>query len=180
MPAGRAVECERWTAAKARLREMLELGMLDLEQIATALSDQDDYDHFWLLNPQTGELVFWTSDTGIDGTNPVELDELEDLGLVAIEPLPSSDWYRDMADFVEGISNESAARRLGRAINGRGAFRRFKDELYTDHPELIAPWHAFRDARAVQRAVEWLTDQQIVDAEAGEQYLCEHPDPKLP
>jgi len=99
---------------------VLELSSLDLEQIAEALADQTDYEHRWLINPQTGEIVFWTADTGIDGQTPVDLDELD---LVCIDPLPSWIWYQDMADFAEAITDERAGRRLARAIQGRGAFR---------------------------------------------------------
>lgn len=56
---------------------MLDLDSLDVEEIATALADQTDYDHRWLIDPRTGEVVFWTSDTGIDGENPVEIEELD-------------------------------------------------------------------------------------------------------
>jgi hypothetical protein len=56
---------------------VLDLGRLDLDAIAAALADQTDYEHRWLINPQTGEVAFWTSDTGIDGQNPVDLDELD-------------------------------------------------------------------------------------------------------
>ena len=41
---------------------------------------------------------------------------------------------------------------------------RFKDELYEEYPELLPPWYAFRDARAQRRAVEWLVDNDIVEA----------------
>ena len=64
---------------------MLDLGRLDVDEIAAALADQTDYEHRWLINPHTGEVVFWTSNTGIDGQNPVDLDELD---LVCIDPLP--------------------------------------------------------------------------------------------
>lgn len=50
--------------------QMLDLNRLDLEEIATALADQTDYEHRWLINPGTGAVVFWTSDTGIDGQTP--------------------------------------------------------------------------------------------------------------
>jgi hypothetical protein len=99
---------------------VLDLSRLDLDEIATALADQTDYEHRWLINSETGEIVFWTSDTGIDGQNPVDLDELD---LIPIHPLPSRVWYRDMADFAEEIRDERAGRRLARAIRGRGAFR---------------------------------------------------------
>jgi hypothetical protein len=155
-----------------------DLNGLDLAEIAAALSDQTDYEHRWLIDPATGEIVFWTSDTGIDGNNPVDLDDLEHL--IPIDPLPPSVWYRDMADFAEGISDERAGRRLARAIEGRGAFRRFKDELYSRHDDLIAAWHSFRDARAERRAVEWLVDQGLVTEDAAQAYQREHPEPRLP
>ena len=68
---------------------MLDLGRLDIDEIAMALSDQTDYEHRWLLDPRTGQVAFWTSDTGIDGQDPVELDELD---LIPIDPLPSGVW----------------------------------------------------------------------------------------
>jgi hypothetical protein len=55
---------------------VLELSSLDLGEIADALADQTDYEHRWLINPQTGEIVFWTADAGIDGQTPVDLDDL--------------------------------------------------------------------------------------------------------
>jgi hypothetical protein len=156
---------------------VLDLDSLDLDEIATALADQTDYEHRWLINPQTGEIVFWASDTGIDGQNPVDLDELD---LVCITPLPSYVWYQDMADFTEGVSDDRAGRRLARAIDGRGAFRRFKVELQEEYPDLLPAWYAFRDTRAQRRAVEWLVDNSLIDDEAADRFLTDHPDPELP
>ncbi len=53
---------------------MFDLAGIDVEEIATALADQTDYEHRWLLDPRTGQVAFWASDTGIDGENPVEID----------------------------------------------------------------------------------------------------------
>ena len=156
---------------------VLELSSLDLDEIANALADQTDYEHRWLINPQTGEIVFWTADTGIDGQTPVDLDELD---LICIDPLPSWIWYQDMADFGEAITDERAGRRLARAIQGRGAFRRFKDELHEEHPGLLPAWYAFRDVRASRRAVQWLADNSLIDDEAANRFLAGHPDPDLP
>ncbi|WP_310963373.1 UPF0158 family protein [Nocardioides terrisoli] len=156
---------------------MLELSRLDVDEIANALADQTDYDHQWLIDPETGELAFWTSDTGIDGENPVDIDDLD---LVPIEALPSYIWYQDMADFADGIGNEGAARRLARALDGKGAFRRFKRELYEEYPGLVASWHAFRDTRAQRRAVEWLAGEKLIDKDVAAQFFDENPDPDLP
>ena len=156
---------------------MLSLDAIDVEEIATALAGQTDSDYRWLVNPATDEVAFWTSDLGIDGENPVDLDELD---LIVIDPLPSYIWYQDMAEFADTITDERAGRRLARAIQGRGAFRRFKDELNEEYPGLLPAWYAFRDARAIRRAVEWLADNSLIDDDAAERFLASHPDPELP
>ena len=156
---------------------MFPIDDLDVEAIATALADQADYDHRWLVDPRTAEVVLWTEDTGVDGENPVDLEELD---LIPIDPLPSYVWYGDMADFARGISDVRVSQRLQHAIKGRGAFRRFRDEVYERHPDLISTWHAFRDVRAHRRAVWWLADQGLVSEAAARQFDATHADPDLP
>jgi hypothetical protein len=157
---------------------MLEIDKFDLDEIAYALSDQNLYDeHLNLVDPETGEILLWTRDGGIDGTNPVDLDDLD---FVAIRPLPSYIWYQDMADFVDLLSDDRAARRLARAINGRGAFRRFRDELHEEYPDLLPAWNAFRDTRAARRAVDWLLDESLISHDSADRFLAEHPDPDVP
>ncbi len=156
---------------------MLDLGAIDVVEIATALADQTDYEHRWLIDPNTGEVIFWTSDTGIDGENPVEIGELD---LILIDPIPSYVWFQDMADFADGISDSAASRLLSQSLQGKGAFRRFKNELYSHHPELISAWHALRDVRAWRRAAEWLLDQGLIDDVAANEFETSHPDPDLP
>jgi Uncharacterised protein family (UPF0158) len=77
-------------------------------------------------------------------------------------------------------SATSAGRRLARAIDGRGAFRRFKAELHEEYPHLLPAWYAFRDTRAKRRAVEWLADSSLIDDEAASRFLTDHPDIELP
>jgi hypothetical protein len=40
---------------------VLDLSSFDLEEIGNALADQTDYEHRWLINPQSGEIAFWTA-----------------------------------------------------------------------------------------------------------------------
>ncbi|MEU4666672.1 UPF0158 family protein [Amycolatopsis sp. NPDC023774] len=156
---------------------MLSLDDFNLEGIATALQDQSADDHRHLINPHTGEIEFWTSDGGIDGDQPIGLDELD---LIAIGPLPSRVWYEDMAYFAERISDERAGQRLARAIHGKGAFRRFKNKLYAEYPGLLSRWHEFSDIRGQRRAVEWLADNALVTRDTADRFIAEHPDPDLP
>ena len=135
---------------------MLDLDRIDVDEIATALADQTAYEHRWLIDPRRGEAVFRTSDTGIDDEHPVDLDELD---LILVDPLPSYVWYQDMVDFAEGVSDRAAGRGPSRSLNGKGAFRRFRDELYDRHPGLISACQSFRVARARAPAIRWLVEQ---------------------
>ncbi|SIM82158.1 UPF0158 family protein [Micromonospora cremea] len=156
---------------------MLDVRHLDLEEIATALQDQSASEYRWLIDPASGEIMMWTADGGIDGKTPVDLDELD---LVPIEAVPSYVWHRDMADFAEQVSDEQAGRRLLRAIQGRGAFRRFKDELHEEYPHLLNAWYAFHHARATRRAIDWLLDNSLIDDAAASSCRTECPDPDVP
>jgi len=55
------------------------------------------------------------------------------------EPLRT--WFQDIADFAEGISDRKAGRDLTQSLTGRGALRRFKNQVYEHHPELVSSWH---------------------------------------
>ncbi len=156
---------------------MLDLEEVDVDEIATALADQTDYEHRWLIDPRTGEVILWTSDTGIDGENPIEIDELD---LVIIDPLPSYVWYQDMVDFAEGLSDRTASRRLSQSLQGKGAFRRFGNQLYQHHPELSSAWQALRDAKSRLRAVQWLSDEGLIEDGAAQRFISDHPEPGLP
>lgn len=85
-----------------------------------------------------------------------------------------------MADYAGRVSDESTGRRLARALDGKGAFRRFRAELYEEYPELVSAWHVFRDTRAKCRAVEWLQGEELLAEAVAGQFLRDHPDPEVP
>jgi hypothetical protein len=85
-----------------------------------------------------------------------------------------------MANFADRLSDGQARRRLARAIDGSGAFRRFRAELHEEYPELPDAWHAFRDACARRRAVEWLADHSLIEHDASARFLDGHPEPSVP
>jgi hypothetical protein len=144
---------------------------IDLETLAMALADQSTYDHRWFINPATGEIFALTDDDDIDA---------EAESFTEIDPLPSSFWYRDMADFTALVSDPAATRRLQRAIQGKGAFRRFRTELHEEYPELLSAWTAFSDVRARRRAVDWLVETGLVDERDAQLFRNAHPDPVVP
>lgn len=74
-----------------------------------------------------------------------------------IHPVGSRPGYGDMVDFLDSIEDEAVAERLGERLHGRGAFRRFRDDL-ADLGEL-ARFHRFADDRSRGRARAWLADR---------------------
>jgi hypothetical protein len=88
------------------------------------------------------------------------------LGTRFIEiPLPDSrNGYADMELFIETVTNPALQERLWSAINGRGAFRRFKDALI-GYPEERERWFAFKADRVRARVLEWLAEESIEPAE---------------
>jgi len=63
-----------------------------------------------------------------------------------IDPVSSREQYRWMERFIATVEDEELRRRLNVAIDGKGAFRRFKDAL-VNHPVDRERWFAFRSER---------------------------------
>lgn len=70
------------------------------------------------------------------------------------------DAYRDMEWFITTVADQALQDELWRAIQGRGAFRRFKD-LLQNHPEERERWFSFKEHRVQERLMEWLEGEGI-------------------
>lgn len=67
--------------------------------------------------------------------------------------------YEMMEDFCYSLSNDKDRNRLLNAISGRGAFRRFKDEII--YMDVEDDWFEFRDKCYKKVAIEWCKDHGI-------------------
>ena len=74
---------------------------------------------------------------------------------LAVHGEGSREGYRDMELFIASVEDPGRAERLAVAIKGRGAFRRFKDELAC-WPGELERWHALSEERQHGRARSWL------------------------
>ncbi len=153
---------------------MLDLAKIDLPSLATALEDHSDGTTWW-FDPRTGEVESWSEYFSSEEEEKYPADR----GFIRIDPLPSADGYRDMEDFIARVRDPRARDLLQRAIEGRGAFRRFKDTLF-EYPELRKAWFEFHDARIERRALGWLVDEGIIDPDVAEREIGERADPDLP
>jgi hypothetical protein len=77
-----------------------------------------------------------------------------------IPPIPSIIQYQWVDEFIIAITEELTREKAREAINGKGAFRRFKD-LLVSFPEERRRWFEYRDEKMRQRVVEWIWEQGI-------------------
>jgi len=68
--------------------------------------------------------------------------------------------YQDMQGYIWSLEDEHLRELLEVAIQGSGAFRRFKDVL-SRYPEAQEIWFRFRDERENRRMTDWLASQGI-------------------
>jgi GAF domain-containing protein len=146
-----------------------------LSAVIDGLDSIGDETHAY-LDTKTGEVVFVTEDElGLDD----EDDEVADLtGRTEEEvrvaravaedtegrflKLPSKfdiHEYGIMDDFCRSLENEEVSAELLRAIQGRGAFRRFKDAI--QRFGIADRWYAYRDAAFKRIAVDWCEANEI-------------------
>ncbi len=89
---------------------------------------------------------------------------MNDSRYLRIDPVSSREQYRWMERFIATVEDEELRRRLNVAIDGKGAFRRFKDALMS-HPVDRERWFAFRSERLRSCMESWLTAHGIHSVE---------------
>ena len=145
----------RLGAGPARLLRSLPV---DLDQLVDVL-EGDAVAGGGHIDLHTGEV--WPEavfEYGIESEEEGEEEE-EDLGdgerWLWVVSEGSRAGYRDMELFVAGVAEPDLADRMARALEGRGAFRRFRDEL-TRWPDLQDRWYVYSAERRRGRARAWL------------------------
>jgi hypothetical protein len=67
----------------------------------------------------------------------------------------SREGYEIMVAFAETVRGKGLRDKLSVALNGKGAFRRFRSVL-NDHPAELERWYKFKDDWMREEAVQWL------------------------
>ena len=83
---------------------------------------------------------------------------------VRIEPAASREQYKWMERFVVGVTDEALRERLVIAIDGKGAFRRFKDVLL-NYPTERERWFSYRGDLLHWHMQKWLEKEQLTPKE---------------
>jgi len=150
---------------------------VDLEMIANAMEDVARVDMEYYLDKETGEVIFIPEEV----SRYVEEEEEEDENLrkelpdwqkkvvklaqeillnksdryIYIPEGPPCNGYDLMVEFAEKVEDELLREKLSIALDGKGAFRRFKNVI-ADYPDYKEKWFKFRDERINKKVIEWL------------------------
>lgn len=124
--------------------------------------DQFSDEHAAYLERATGRIVH-VFDPMIVGEDVADLepsaDDVDGPEYVALPSRYDVHEWSILRDFCERVDDEDLRDRLLRAVHGRGAFRRFKDEVYGSGIE--DEWFAYRTARLADIARTWLESEGI-------------------
>ncbi len=140
---------------------IMDMKKVRLKDIIDEIDGIDDM-HISYLDTETGIIAMITDDGDevyYAGDEALERDDL-------VEPrfleLPSS-WdvndYYSMVEFIENLDDEDAAKSLARAIDGRGAFRAFKERAR--ELGLIEEWWKFLREAHKKIAISWCKENGI-------------------
>lgn len=133
---------------------------VDLDMLTMVMEGDPSLSGGGVVDLDTGAVF---SDEMLDGAVVGE-DEAPDLVAdpdrwLHVEMTGSRDGWRDMADFAARQRDEALRERLERALEGKGAFRRFGDLVHGEG--LGSAWHLFSDDRRQGRARAALADAGI-------------------
>jgi hypothetical protein len=130
---------------------------VDLEWVATVLEGDPIRSHGAFLDLLTGEVIpAFTTDVERAGEEAGPNPAAEPERWLFVPSLGSRAARQDMAEFAAMITYRPLRKRMEIAIEGLGAFHRFRDLIYSEG--LVADWHAFSDSRRLARAREFLAD----------------------
>ncbi len=137
---------------------------IDLDELYSAMEDSSYEDEYY-LDLETGEILFLSGYMDDEETEKLkdQIDEDSDR-YERIPKAESHEGYEDMVDFIATVKNERLVGLLEVAINGKGAFRRFKDVLL-NYPEERESLFQFKDDIMQRRALEWLDDIDVTLSE---------------
>jgi len=146
---------------------------IDLSELLVAMDSGNSFEIHNYLDTKTGEILmisdeFYHEDDDEDD-EAAELpewqrEEIETARKIMndteghFEEIPaneSGESYRLMEEFIGSVEEERPRDLLSRAIDGKGAFRRFKDTL-GEFPTLRERWFRFENERKLEWAREWL------------------------
>ena len=107
-----------------------------------------------------------------------QIDRFYGSRYIGVPEADSHEGYRDMERFILTVQDERLQDRLWQAIDGRGAFRYFKDVLASHYREQKR-WYAFQEDRVRARILDWLESEgiELIEPEPPPAHVPGPPEP---
>ena len=146
---------------------------VDLKELMFEMEMGENMELAGYLDTDTGEIISMPDEVMRaveDGEEKIESlpDWEEDIAEIAdkilsdeknrfllIPKRESREGYEIMVAFAESLRGKGLREKLSLALNGRGAFRRFRSVL-NDYPDELEKWYKFKDDWMREEAVKWL------------------------
>jgi len=133
---------------------------VDLEQLSGLIEGDPASNEGGFLDLQTGELTpaFMTDEAMVGEDEALDVDAEPDRWLQVFCEGSRAGW-EDMATYAAAVADAHLREQLERAIEGKGAYRRFRDLIAGEG--LTQAWQEFSDERQMGRAREYLAERGI-------------------
>ena len=130
--------------------------MVTLSKIIDGLEMVDDINDCY-YNSEKDE-IFLSNIGEYGDLSEDEIDELFEESIILPTQYEINE-YQMMVDFIDTIENLEIKNNLKRLIQGKGAFRRFKD--YCFEMDIIQDWYKYRDEKYKEIAIDWCKQNQL-------------------
>src|SRR5437763_12764031 len=131
---------------------------LDWDALETAV-ERNSPDTDSCLDLATGRVITITSGAPEAALNRQQVSE-NIRNFLRVEPASSREQYRWMEKFVGSVTDEPLRERLIISVDGKGAFRRFKDVLLA-YPAERERWFSYRAELLHWHMQQWLESHDI-------------------
>jgi hypothetical protein len=147
---------------------------VDIDEIAFIMETSDEFESITLFDTETGEIVSIPNElmSAVESDDEEAMQDLPDwekdlIGTaeslvnneggryVDIPRKPSYEAYNLMVEFTGSVKNKRLKEKLEIALDGKGAFSRFKNVI-TDYPDEEKKWFALKDKKMRDEVIEWL------------------------
>ena len=130
--------------------------MVTLSKIIDELEMVDDIVDCY-YNPEKDE-VFLSNIGEYGDLTEDEIDELFEESIILPTQYEINE-YQIMVNFIETIDNLEIKSNLQRLIQGKGAFRRFKD--YCFESNIIQDWYDYKEEKYKEIAIDWCRQNEL-------------------
>ena len=146
---------------------------VNLEEVLEAIEMRTRESNYF-YHKKSGEIYYITDDELRDAEDGIDISEYpewqQESLKTAIDIFSTDDYiklpddyeindYKIMEDFCYSIEDKELRNEMTNAIDGKGAFRIFKDKIY--EYDIADEWYDYQDKRFKEIAIEWCERHNI-------------------